>query len=307
MTMKNSLKQGKPLIRFARRQGTQRLEIQRLRDSFFSSSPSPPGQTVRGASDAPPATSPAPPCPRTGGPMGDRGLRRAEAGAARLPLRGRRGDRLGSLRCQHQSLRGPSERGPRGGRPLPVVGGGPPRMRGLYRYTLCKRNYSSSGLGRTGRSETSPSGRVALALRVGLREGGNFRGGTLVSLPGKCLSFWIAGPAREELAQTSLERRRLSPRARRVPRTLRARGGAITNTAAGRITRLTVGFLSKNAPPGFRVRRVSCRAPKASPSTRDTFKDSYLVDPASSHMLVSKIKPCMSKYNLYTGKLRMAH
>ena len=23
---------------------------------------------------------------------------------------------------------------------------------------------------------------------------------------------------------------------------------------------------------------------------------SYLVDPASSHMLVSKIKPCMSKY-----------
>ena len=24
--------------------------------------------------------------------------------------------------------------------------------------------------------------------------------------------------------------------------------------------------------------------------------DSYLVDPASSHMLVSKIKPCMSQY-----------
>ena len=35
---------------------------------------------------------------------------------------------------------------------------------------------------------------------------------------------------------------------------------------------------------------------------------SYLVDPASSHMLVSKIKPCMSKYkHLYTVKLRMAH
>ena len=29
----------------------------------------------------------------------------------------------------------------------------------------------------------------------------------------------------------------------------------------------------------------------------DSFsRDSYLVDPASSHMLVSKIKPCMSKY-----------
>ena len=36
--------------------------------------------------------------------------------------------------------------------------------------------------------------------------------------------------------------------------------------------------------------------------------DSYLVDPASSHMLVSKIKPCMSKYkHLYTVKLRTAH
>ena len=27
-----------------------------------------------------------------------------------------------------------------------------------------------------------------------------------------------------------------------------------------------------------------------------SFDSSYLVDPASSHMLVSKIKPCMSKY-----------
>ena len=36
--------------------------------------------------------------------------------------------------------------------------------------------------------------------------------------------------------------------------------------------------------------------------------DSYLVDPASSHMLVSKIKPCMSKYkHICTVKLRMAH
>ena len=36
--------------------------------------------------------------------------------------------------------------------------------------------------------------------------------------------------------------------------------------------------------------------------------NSYLVDPASSHMLVSKIKPCMSKYKQhYTVKLRMAH
>ena len=29
---------------------------------------------------------------------------------------------------------------------------------------------------------------------------------------------------------------------------------------------------------------------------RTQVRNSYLVDPASSHMLVSKIKPCMSKY-----------
>lgn len=32
-----------------------------------------------------------------------------------------------------------------------------------------------------------------------------------------------------------------------------------------------------------------------------------LVDPASSHTLVSKIKPCMCKYKYLTLKLRMAH
>jgi hypothetical protein len=36
-------------------------------------------------------------------------------------------------------------------------------------------------------------------------------------------------------------------------------------------------------------------------------RESNLVDSASSHTLVSKIKPCMSKYNHYTGKLRTAH
>ena len=36
-------------------------------------------------------------------------------------------------------------------------------------------------------------------------------------------------------------------------------------------------------------------------------RSSNLVDPASSHMLVLKIKPCMSKYKYHTAKLRMAH
>ena len=45
--------------------------------------------------------------------------------------------------------------------------------------------------------------------------------------------------------------------------------------------------------------------PGLGPSART---ESNLVDSASSHTLVSKIKPCMSKYKqLYTVKLRMAH
>ena len=52
--------------------------------------------------------------------------------------------------------------------------------------------------------------------------------------------------------------------------------------------------------------------PHARPTDRDggrgaTAQRGYLVDPASSHMLVSKIKPCMSKYELSQAKLRMAH
>ena len=40
-----------------------------------------------------------------------------------------------------------------------------------------------------------------------------------------------------------------------------------------------------------------CFLPGVCTCLRDDFSDgSYLVDPASSHMLVSKIKPCMSKY-----------
>lgn len=43
-------------------------------------------------------------------------------------------------------------------------------------------------------------------------------------------------------------------------------------------------------------------------AARGVVEECYLVDPASSHMLVSKIKPCMCKYELIqTVKLRMAH
>ena len=48
--------------------------------------------------------------------------------------------------------------------------------------------------------------------------------------------------------------------------------------------------------------------PRPSPVSARQRGRGYLVDPASSHMLVSKIKPCMSKYEPpYKAKLRMAH
>lgn len=48
--------------------------------------------------------------------------------------------------------------------------------------------------------------------------------------------------------------------------------------------------------------------PRAEAGAGLSMRTCYLVDPASSHMLVSKIKPCMCKYELIrTVKLRMAH
>ena len=75
----------------------------------------------------------------------------------------------------------------------------------------------------------------------------------------------------------------------------------------GRLPCVNVGLLPSG---GGRAAREPSGSP---PSERGPGRvtpacDSYLVDPASSHMLVSKTKPCMSKYKcFYTVKLRMAH
>src|SRR5271170_7797192 len=45
---------------------------------------------------------------------------------------------------------------------------------------------------------------------------------------------------------------------------------------------------------------IPCRPRAVWPFVADV--GSYLVDPASSHMLVSKIKPCMSKYKQLYGE-----
>jgi hypothetical protein len=56
------------------------------------------------------------------------------------------------------------------------------------------------------------------------------------------------------------------------------------------------------------ITKASVRRTRVDDGRESGSESSYLVDPASSHMLVSKIKPCMSKYKqIYTVKLRMAH
>ena len=59
--------------------------------------------------------------------------------------------------------------------------------------------------------------------------------------------------------------------------------------------------MSRSDPP--RSRKTICNervggSREPCPAAVAKCPRSYLVDPASSHMLVSKIKPCMSKYKL---------
>ena len=104
------------------------------------------------------------------------------------------------------------------------------------------------------------------------------------------------------------------------------RGGASPPASVGQRCRRLCKVVSVRVPPG-RSRRSRERERKArlptppggsephSRRARTTPEEcvrrsvgGYLVDPASSHMLVSKTKPCMSKYERFrTVKLRMAH
>ena len=57
---------------------------------------------------------------------------------------------------------------------------------------------------------------------------------------------------------------------------------------------------SRSGVPSAGRRQPSPKsAGRESPSGLDRASHSYLVDPASSHMLVSKTKPCMSKYERF--------
>ncbi len=129
---------------------------------------------------------------------------------------------------------------------------------------------------------------------------------------GRCGFRLMGVPRRSASAWSSMCQPRSAPRgAARVP---------VADLALGN----SVGAIgmAQGAVPGHwrRPRRVGCAshpfhdipAPPlsgvAAGPPRGPALGSYLVDSASSHMLVSKIKPCMSKYkHSFTVKLRMAH
>lgn len=79
-------------------------------------------------------------------------------------------------------------------------------------------------------------------------------------------------------------------------------GCVIRGTVANPSTDFTVHHHATHTmaqSSGTTVRSAGARGGgKSLRTARKTNLDGYLVDPASSHMLVSKIKPCMSKYKL---------
>ena len=98
---------------------------------------------------------------------------------------------------------------------------------------------------------------------------------------------------------------RIRHRSRMLP-TIKAHGGSPAT-----VPTLEAKMLFKD--DSLQARRT-CRAPPGGGQrghagrAGSSVRTCYLVDPASSHMLVSKIKPCMCKYELIrTVKLRMAH
>ena len=74
------------------------------------------------------------------------------------------------------------------------------------------------------------------------------------------------------------------------------RGGGLVGECLRRhgwLVWATEEFVSGSQPPTLSLRCLHCVA---------AFVGRNLVDPASSHMLVSKIKPCMSQYKLLYGE-----
>ncbi|PTU17009.1 hypothetical protein P175DRAFT_0179150 [Aspergillus ochraceoroseus IBT 24754] len=70
----------------------------------------------------------------------------------------------------------------------------------------------------------------------------------------------------------------------------RSRGGPAPSRVKTDVRSASLRGGRLGVPPGLKSRGCAPRGPR------------YLVDSASSHMLVSKIKPCMSKYKQLYGE-----
>lgn len=89
----------------------------------------------------------------------------------------------------------------------------------------------------------------------------------------------------------------------------RRREACLANNAASKLRRpasrrgLCVCFSRGRRRRSVGGEQAECRPSESSDrGAHGSCASSYLVDPASSHMLVSKIKPCMSKYTPLHGK-----
>ena len=117
--------------------------------------------------------------------------------------------------------------------------------------------------------------------------------------------FWVAPFRKERLVKLALRRRPIIERST-LPEWHRPATARRSHSVGGLCARLykrarAVTSFGEPGPSAFGQR--SAGAERRSPV--HVHSDSYLVDPASSHMLVSKTKPCMSKYKrFYTVKLR---
>ena len=78
------------------------------------------------------------------------------------------------------------------------------------------------------------------------------------------------------------------------------RGGLTATDWSSDPTRLSMLRVRTKELSGQRFRTLAgCVACGPEGRNASLLQESYLVDPASSHMLVSKIKPCMSKYKQF--------
>jgi hypothetical protein len=173
-----------------------------------------------------------------------------------------------------------------------------PRLRSLYHYTMCKR--IAKPVARTVGACSEPSSHGG-ALRRHRPAGGT---ATPAGVP-----FGSAFCRPESVVSESLECAGGSLRedSKKGSPPMRPFGLLGRSLSMAMLTSpLKSAPASASAVPGLFTAGAPARLLLRSGWVRR--EGSYLVDPASSHMLVSKIKPCMSKYKLlYTVKLRMAH